>query len=49
VYLGGIPPDASEEDLKEFCESIGEVTEVTHLVFVKMLSLFFVLDGLNLV
>ncbi|KAG5243989.1 hypothetical protein OIU76_009141 [Salix suchowensis] len=28
VYLGGIPPDASEEDLKEFCESIGEVTEV---------------------
>lgn len=29
VYLGGIPLDASEEDLKEFCESIGEVTEVT--------------------
>jgi heterogeneous nuclear ribonucleoprotein R len=28
VYLGGIPPDASEDDLKEFCESIGEVTEV---------------------
>ncbi|KAH8485327.1 hypothetical protein H0E87_026936 [Populus deltoides] len=28
VYLGGIPPDASEGDLKEFCESIGEVTEV---------------------
>ncbi|KAJ6750034.1 hypothetical protein OIU85_000643 [Salix viminalis] len=28
VYLGGIPPDASEEDLKEFCESIGAVTEV---------------------
>ncbi|KAJ6316375.1 hypothetical protein OIU78_019627 [Salix suchowensis] len=27
VYLGGIPPDASEEDLKEFCESIGAVTE----------------------
>lgn len=28
VYLGGIPQDASEEDLKGFCESIGEVTEV---------------------
>ncbi|KAJ6425573.1 hypothetical protein OIU84_026197 [Salix udensis] len=28
VYLGGIPPHASEEDLKEFCESIGAVTEV---------------------
>ncbi|XP_011004100.1 PREDICTED: heterogeneous nuclear ribonucleoprotein R-like isoform X1 [Populus euphratica] len=28
VYLGGIPPGASEWDLKEFCESIGEVTEV---------------------
>ncbi|CAH2064292.1 unnamed protein product [Thlaspi arvense] len=28
VYLGGIPTDASEGDLKGFCESIGEVTEV---------------------
>ncbi|PWA55666.1 RNA recognition motif domain, Nucleotide-binding alpha-beta plait domain protein [Artemisia annua] len=28
VYLGGIPLDASEDVLKEFCESIGEVTEV---------------------
>ncbi|XP_017698930.2 heterogeneous nuclear ribonucleoprotein Q-like [Phoenix dactylifera] len=28
VYVGGIPNDASEEDLKSFCESIGEVTEV---------------------
>ncbi|GLT40656.1 hypothetical protein SLA2020_147710 [Shorea laevis] len=28
VYLGGIPHDASEEDLRNFCESIGEVTEV---------------------
>nr|XP_043632668.1 heterogeneous nuclear ribonucleoprotein Q [Erigeron canadensis]XP_043632669.1 heterogeneous nuclear ribonucleoprotein Q [Erigeron canadensis] len=28
VYLGGIPLDSSGEDLKEFCESIGEVTEV---------------------
>lgn len=28
VYLGGIPPDASEDDIKKFCESIGEVTEV---------------------
>ncbi|KAA8549875.1 hypothetical protein F0562_001559 [Nyssa sinensis] len=28
VYVGGIPPDASDEELKGFCESIGEVTEV---------------------
>lgn len=28
VYLGGIPNDASEEDLKGFCRSVGEVTEV---------------------
>lgn len=28
VYIGGIPHDASEEDLRTFCESIGEVTEV---------------------
>lgn len=28
VYIGGIPHDASNEDLRVFCESIGEVTEV---------------------
>ncbi|XP_068340458.1 heterogeneous nuclear ribonucleoprotein Q-like [Pyrus communis] len=28
VYLGGIPHDASEVDLRGFCESIGEVIEV---------------------
>ncbi|CAN8279004.1 unnamed protein product [Cochlearia groenlandica] len=28
VYLGGIPTNASEGDIKGFCESIGEVTEV---------------------
>ncbi|XP_052174797.1 heterogeneous nuclear ribonucleoprotein Q [Diospyros lotus] len=28
VYLGGIPQDASEEDLRSFCASVGEVTEV---------------------
>ncbi|KAK0585884.1 hypothetical protein LWI29_035688 [Acer saccharum] len=28
VYLGGIPHDASEDDLRGFCESIGEVMEV---------------------
>lgn len=31
VYLGGIPHDASEEDLRNFCESIGEVTEVRYV------------------
>ncbi|KDP34291.1 hypothetical protein JCGZ_12820 [Jatropha curcas] len=28
VYIGGIPHDSSEEDLRGFCESVGEVTEV---------------------
>lgn len=28
VYFGGIPLDLSENDLKQFCESVGEVTEV---------------------
>ncbi|MBA0736042.1 hypothetical protein Gogos_009634, partial [Gossypium gossypioides] len=28
VYIGGIPHDVSQEDLKDFCESVGEVTEV---------------------
>ncbi|KAJ4787419.1 RNA-binding protein 47 [Rhynchospora pubera] len=28
VYIGGIPTDASEEDLKGFCETSGEVVEV---------------------
>ncbi|KAJ4724825.1 Heterogeneous nuclear ribonucleoprotein like [Melia azedarach] len=28
VYIGGIPHDASEDDLRGFCESVGEVTEV---------------------
>ncbi|KAL5830835.1 hypothetical protein ACOSQ4_016189 [Xanthoceras sorbifolium] len=28
VYIGGIPHDVSEDDLRGFCESVGEVTEV---------------------
>ncbi|URD89012.1 RNA recognition motif family protein [Musa troglodytarum] len=28
IYVGGIPHDASEEELRSFCEPIGEVTEV---------------------
>ncbi|XP_051114067.1 heterogeneous nuclear ribonucleoprotein Q [Andrographis paniculata] len=28
VYIGGIPHDTSEDSLKRFCETIGEVTEV---------------------
>lgn len=28
VYVGGIPPDATEEELRSFCEPAGEVTEV---------------------
>ncbi|KAL3646875.1 hypothetical protein CASFOL_009419 [Castilleja foliolosa] len=28
VYLGGLSSDTSEDDLKRFCEAIGEVTEI---------------------
>ncbi|QCD98068.1 heterogeneous nuclear ribonucleoprotein R [Vigna unguiculata] len=28
VYIGGIPPKVSEEDLNGFCQSVGEVSEV---------------------
>lgn len=28
VYLGGIPHNASEEDLRDFCQSVGDVFEV---------------------
>ncbi|KAE8660353.1 nuclear transcription factor Y subunit B-8 [Hibiscus syriacus] len=28
VYIGGIPHDVSQEDLKGFCKSVGKVTEV---------------------
>lgn len=28
VYVGGIPHDVSEEDLRGFCKSVGEVTEI---------------------
>ncbi|KAJ6750036.1 hypothetical protein OIU85_000644 [Salix viminalis] len=38
VYLGGIPPDASEEDLKELCEYIGAVTEQVRIMKGKDLS-----------
>ncbi|RRT63223.1 hypothetical protein B296_00011597 [Ensete ventricosum] len=30
IYVGGIPHDASEEELRSFCEPIGEVTEVKY-------------------
>ncbi|KAK8931406.1 Polyadenylate-binding protein 5 [Platanthera zijinensis] len=28
VYIGGIPPDATEKELRSLCETAGEVTEV---------------------
>ncbi|KAL6196179.1 hypothetical protein ACLB2K_031794 [Fragaria x ananassa] len=28
VYIGGIPHDATQDDLKVFCEAVGEVTQV---------------------
>lgn len=41
VYIGGIPHDASQEDLKDFCESIGEVTEVLSFAICEALFFFF--------
>ena len=29
VYIGGVPNDAPENNLKDFCESVGEVAEVS--------------------
>lgn len=40
VYIGGIPRDVSEDDLRAFCESIGEVTEVMCKYKSVILSLF---------
>lgn len=34
VFVGGIPYDASEGDLKNFCQSAGEVSEVLYLLSV---------------
>ena len=31
VFIGGLPKDASEEDLRELCEPIGETFEVSTL------------------
>lgn len=42
VYLGGIPNDATEEDLKRFCESVGEVTEVSYAMTVNALPVFLI-------
>jgi heterogeneous nuclear ribonucleoprotein R len=36
VYIGGIPHDASDEDLRVFCESVGEVTEVSFVSIYKV-------------
>lgn len=41
VYLGGIPTDATEEELKGFCEACGEVVEVSlTIVLVASMCLF---------
>lgn len=37
VYIGGISHDASEDDLRGFCESVGEVTEVISIFMYKVL------------
>lgn len=33
VYIGGIPHDISEKDLRVFCRSVGEVVEVKLMKF----------------
>lgn len=33
VYIGGIPHEVSEEDLRVFCQSVGEVSEVRYMTF----------------
>lgn len=40
VFIGGLPKDASEEDLRELCSEIGEILEVRTVTF-----LFFSLLG----
>lgn len=32
VFIGGLPKDASEEDLRDLCEPIGEVFEVKNII-----------------
>ena len=41
VYIGGISHDVSQEDLKDFCESVGEVTEVLSFAICEELFFFF--------
>ena len=40
VYIGGISHDVSQEDLKDFCESVGEVTEVLSFAICEELFFF---------
>jgi len=44
VYVGGIPGDATAEDLKCFCESVGEVVEVSHIYLICSLLLALDMD-----
>jgi heterogeneous nuclear ribonucleoprotein R len=41
VYIGGIPHDATQEDLKVFCEAVGEVTEVSLIALYEVPCLCF--------
>lgn len=50
VYIGGIPHDASQEDLKVFCEAVGKVTEVSSIALYKIpcLCLYFIFNKIKL-
>lgn len=48
VYIGGIPHDASEDDLRGFCESVGEVTEVISIIVHKVWALAILTDAMLL-
>lgn len=33
VFIGGLPRDATEEDLRDLCDSVGEILEVRFVMF----------------
>lgn len=36
VFVGGLPRDVTEEDLRDLCESFGEIYEVTMVLFLEL-------------
>jgi RNA recognition motif-containing protein len=42
VFLGGIPLDTTEEDLRELCEPVGEIYEVSESLQLFVIDTFLV-------